>query len=344
MPRDPGGNYTLPISNPVVSGQIIDVNWANPTLVDIANQLNNVYTRDGLLGPLGPFAVIDGSVSSPSLTFSSEPALGFYRESTGVLALAAGGNTVVRFVPSGVSVTGGVNVNGAISKNGTPIAEVPTGTILDFAGSTAPLGYLVCDGGPVSRTTYAALFAVIGTIWGAGNGSTTFNVPDLRRRVGMGAGGVQLAGPGISLGNAGGQELSTIDTNNMPSHTHGINDGTHAHYVNDPGHTHGVSDPTHAHTVYDPGHSHQIIHDPNSDTAGNGISGSGRPNGGTWQTEAYGTNIGIYGAATGIALAGALTGIWLSGNGANISVQAAGSGTTFSNVPPSVVVNKLIKT
>ena len=55
---------------------------------------------------------------------------------------------------------------------------VPTGTILPFAGTTAPSGYLLCDGSAISRTTYADLFAVIGTIYGTGDGSTTFNVPD----------------------------------------------------------------------------------------------------------------------------------------------------------------------
>lgn len=60
--------------------------------------------------------------------------------------------------------------------------QVPPGTILDFAGSTLPTGYLDCNGAAVSRTTYSALFAAISTTWGAGNGTTTFNVPDLRGR------------------------------------------------------------------------------------------------------------------------------------------------------------------
>ena len=55
----------------------------------------------------------------------------------------------------------------------------PTGVVQAFAGSTTPQGWLLCDGSAVSRTTYAALFAVIGTTYGAGNGSTTFNLPNL---------------------------------------------------------------------------------------------------------------------------------------------------------------------
>ncbi len=57
-----------------------------------------------------------------------------------------------------------------------------TGTVLDFAGTTAPDGWLMCFGQAVSRTTYANLFAKIGTIYGAGDGSTTFNLPDCRGR------------------------------------------------------------------------------------------------------------------------------------------------------------------
>lgn len=61
-----------------------------------------------------------------------------------------------------------------------------TGTVLDFAGNTAPTGWLMCFGQAVSRTTYSNLFAVIGTSFGAGDGSTTFNLPDYRGRIGAG--------------------------------------------------------------------------------------------------------------------------------------------------------------
>lgn len=61
-------------------------------------------------------------------------------------------------------------------------STVPTGTILSFGGTSVPTGYLRCNGAAVSRTTYSALFSVIGTTWGAGNGSTTFNLPKLNKR------------------------------------------------------------------------------------------------------------------------------------------------------------------
>lgn len=68
------------------------------------------------------------------------------------------------------------------------VQGVPPGVVANYAGSSAPAGWLMCDGSAVSRSTYAALFAAISTTWGAGDGSTTFNLPDPRGRVGVGAG------------------------------------------------------------------------------------------------------------------------------------------------------------
>ena len=83
----------------------------------------------------------------------------------------------------------------------------PIGTIIDWAGAgTPPSTYLECDGTEVSRTTYADLFSVLGTTWGVGDGITTFNLPDLRRRVTMGAGGTGTAAISNSVGSVGGEE------------------------------------------------------------------------------------------------------------------------------------------
>ena len=62
------------------------------------------------------------------------------------------------------------------------IPSLPAGVVQSYAGLSAPSGYLMCDGAAVSRTTYSALFSVIGVTYGAGDGSTTFNLPDLRQR------------------------------------------------------------------------------------------------------------------------------------------------------------------
>ena len=77
-----------------------------------------------------------------------------------------------------------VDANGHVTKGeNVAVAAVPTGTMLPFAGTSIPSGYLLCNGATVSRTTYAALFKVIGTKWGAGDGSKTFQLPDVTDRV-----------------------------------------------------------------------------------------------------------------------------------------------------------------
>ena len=91
MPRDISGNYTLPAGNPVVDGTIIDVLWANPTMADIAVQLNNVLTRDGILGPTAPILFATGSAAAPSIAFSADPALGIYRAGSNILGFSTGG-------------------------------------------------------------------------------------------------------------------------------------------------------------------------------------------------------------------------------------------------------------
>ncbi len=96
---------------------------------------------------------------------------------------------------------------------------VPVGTILPFAGSAAPAGWLLCNGQAVDRGRYALLFATIGTAYGAGNGTTTFAVPDLRGRTAIGAGqGAGLANR--TLGQAVGEESHKLTALEMPSHTH----------------------------------------------------------------------------------------------------------------------------
>lgn len=105
MPRDGSGNYTLPAGNPVVTNTLIESAWANPTMSDIAVQLNNVLTRDGLLGPINPFKLVDGAVATPGLSFNSEPGLGFYRRGTSQLSVAATNATVFDLDANGVLLT-----------------------------------------------------------------------------------------------------------------------------------------------------------------------------------------------------------------------------------------------
>ena len=115
-----------------------------------------------------------------------------------------------------------------VNENFDKIDAYIPGIIQLYAGSSAPLGWLVCNGQAISRTTYAALYAVIGTTYGAGDGSTTFNVPNLVNKTVRGSN---------SLGKTGGADTVMLTTANMPAHTHGVgtlatnNTGAHTHTI-----------------------------------------------------------------------------------------------------------------
>lgn len=121
---------------------------------------------------------------------------------------------------------------------------VPSGALMPFAGASAPTGFLLCDGSAVSRSTYATLFSAVSTTYGSGDGSSTFNLPDLRGRVIAGqddmggasanrltdqTGGVN----GDTLGDTGGSETHTLTTAQLAAHTHTFSD-TDAHTVSFP--------------------------------------------------------------------------------------------------------------
>lgn len=122
-------------------------------------------------------------------------------------------------------------VTSSIQAQLNALSPTPAGIMADFAGTVAPTGWLLCDGSAISRTTYSTLFSAIGTTWGAGDGSTTFNIPNMSRRVGMGAGGSGTATIGNAVGNVGGEENHVLITAELASHTHTAS-------VTDPGHTH----------------------------------------------------------------------------------------------------------
>lgn len=91
MPRDVSGNYTLPAGNPVVNDTLIDVTWANPTLSDIATQLNNVVTRDGVLNPTASIKFFAGSAAAPGVSFAADTMLGIYRVTGNTLGFSSAG-------------------------------------------------------------------------------------------------------------------------------------------------------------------------------------------------------------------------------------------------------------
>lgn len=112
------------------------------------------------------------------------------------------------------------------AKGGGSDEPIQAGIIYPFAGSAVPNGFLLCDGQAVSRTTYSELFNVIGTTYGEGDGSTTFNLPDLSGRFGVGS------SDSYALGSVGGEAEHTLTVDEMPQHNHSASTssaGAHAH-------------------------------------------------------------------------------------------------------------------
>ena len=141
------------------------------------------------------------------------------------------------FIPPGSLDVGAAAIPGSVTyvSLAPPVQQAlfPPGSIMDFAGTSAPAGFLLCDGSAVSRTTYSALFAAIGVVWGVGDGSTTFNVPDARGRAAIGAGtGTGLTTRTVGTGNVG-SEAQALTVAQLASHQHGGVTGNDS-----PDHTH----------------------------------------------------------------------------------------------------------
>ncbi len=111
----------------------------------------------------------------------------------------------------------------------TGVQGIPTATIMPWSSSSVPSGFLECNGANVSRTTYADLFGIVGTTYGAGDGSSTFGLPDLQDNIPVGkSNNKALASTGgantvTSTGNVGGSTANaTLSTAQLASHTHNI--------------------------------------------------------------------------------------------------------------------------
>ena len=182
------------------------------------------------------------------------------------------------------------------------------GSIFASAFNAVPSGALACNGAAVSRATYAALFALIGTTYGAGDSSTTFNVPDLR--------GEFLRGFDNGRGADAGRVFASSQAAANAAHVHG---------VNDPSHAHGVYDPGHAHTTDVQGH--------HAHGSGQLASGGGAVNLGfnfVAASQVSGATDGAGNHAHNVYAAGTSIGIY--GNGTGISIQSSGTEARPRNV------------
>jgi microcystin-dependent protein len=225
--------------------------------------------------------------------------------------------------PTAPTAAAGTNTTQIATTEFVQVAN-PTGAVVAFAGSSAPTNWLLCYGQAVSRATYAALFAVVSTTYGAGDGTTTFNLPDLRGRTvagidnmgGSDAGRLDIAN---SSGTVVGTQYVTLTSAEMPSHTH-IQD-SHNHTQNSHNHTQD----SHGHNFNDPGFIPGV------------------------------TNIGVGGGGTGFYGRTATQGIFIGDatatNQANTATNQAntatnqntGGGGAHNNMQPTMVLNYIIK-
>jgi microcystin-dependent protein len=182
------------------------------------------------------------------------------------------------------------------------------GAVAWMACSTAPSGMLLCDGAAISRSAYAALFAVIGTKFGAGNGSTTFNVPDFGGKVAIGFKAAESDYD--DMGKTGGEKTHSLSVAELAAH---------GHSASQPAHGHSASQPAHTHTV-----------DRGTATSGGGAI-------------AYISTYVVSGSQnSGSAGNDAVT--VAAGGGDAVTVNDAGSGTAHENRPLFVTIYAYIKT
>jgi len=131
-------------------------------------------------------------------------------------------------LPSSIVSGGFMQTDGSGNLSFQVVAGVPSGAVFCIAVASVPSGYLECNGAAVSRTTYAALFAVIGEQYGAGNGSSTFNIPDLR--------GEFIRGFDNGKGTDSGRSIATSQSDQNKQHNHSASSS-----VNDSGHVHATT-------------------------------------------------------------------------------------------------------
>lgn len=204
----------------------------------------------------------------------------------------------------------------------------PVGSVTAFAGATAPASWLLCAGQAVNRTVYASLFATIGTTYGSGDGSTTFNIPDMRGRViageddmgGTAANRLTSGGSGITgttLGSTGGVETVALTSaqSGVPAHSHANTASFSGNAA------------SHGHTIVNPSTGNQIQY------MGNGATGFADQWG---QGSQGGLSAGTPIQSTSLTPSGSVT-------MSNANNTAANAASAHTNTQPTIVLNYIIK-
>ena len=195
---------------------------------------------------------------------------------------------------------------------------VPTGSIQMWSTATAPTGYVLCNGVAISRTLYSTLYGVIGTTFGVGDGSTTFNVPNYQGVMPIGVNST------YTLAATGGAATTTLGTTNLPSHTH-----TFSGSVSVSGNT-----STALTSIYDSGHNHSY-------TQFNANPGGGAPDGYSPSFNAFGSTTGT--GAANLVDPGHYHSVTSTGSFSG-TTGGTGSSTAISTISPYLGINFIIKT
>jgi microcystin-dependent protein len=259
------------------------------------------------------------------IQFRNDTAANWATKNTVLAAGEAGFDTTNLILKVGNGVTAWSSLQGISIPSGGGVS----GIISQFAGSAAPPGYLLCDGAAVSRTTFSSLFTTIGTTYGTGNGTTTFNLPNLQNRIPVGR------GPDTefdTLGETGGVKAVTLTSAQIPAHSHP--NVLSSNTVASSGHAHG------------PGSYAAAIGATNDNIGAIGYQASfvrgGGPTSSTYT---------VLGSGTGAQNFNHYTPVYGASDGPNGTTTVAltnanntGGDGAHTNLQPYIVVNYIIKT
>lgn len=276
---------------------------------DVSNDPAAVsMSGDATIVASGALTIANGAVNNAKVASGAAIAVNKLAAQTASVAAEFDGSGFL--APSATTTTELGYVSGVTSSiqaqiNAISAVTVPSGAMIDFGGTAAPTGWLLCDGSSYATATYPSLFAAIGYVWGGS--SSTFNVPNMTRRVGMGSGGSGTGVIGNAVGNTGGEETHTLITSEIPA---AIGTASSSSSVSDPGHFH-VSN---------------ILGSASGNSSGSHPQAT---NGGSTSTQnpAFGT----YSAGTGISVS------------TSTSITNSSGGGAHNNVQPSAIVLKIIK-
>ncbi len=176
-------------------------------------KLGEITGSDKAVSKTGSEVLTNKTLTSPVVNVGSDATGDMYYRNAGVLTRIPIGSD------NQIMKINGTTPNWEAETAQDTTLYSPTGMISPYAGATAPTSWLLCDGSAVSRTTYSALFAITSTTYGVGDGSTTFNLPDLRGRVPVGK---STDTEFDTLGETGGAKTHALTSGELASHTHTV--------------------------------------------------------------------------------------------------------------------------